>query len=54
MFAQSESEIGNPVESPFGWHLFEVSAIEPETVVPLSELRQRVDDRCEPGRRRGL
>jgi peptidyl-prolyl cis-trans isomerase D len=38
-FTQAEGEIGSPVESPFGWHLFEVSAIDPETVVPLADVR---------------
>lgn len=37
-FALSEGEIGAPVQSPFGWHLFRVSAIEPEKIVPLDEL----------------
>lgn len=39
IFAQAEGEVGTPVESTFGWHLFRVSAIEPETVVPLAEVR---------------
>ncbi|MEM7022025.1 MAG: SurA N-terminal domain-containing protein [Pseudomonadota bacterium] len=39
VFEQPEAEIGSPVESPFGWHLFEITEIEPEQVVPLAEVR---------------
>ena len=39
VFAQAEGELAAPFESPFGWHLFQVSAIEPEVVVPLAEVR---------------
>jgi peptidyl-prolyl cis-trans isomerase D len=38
VFEQPEGEVGAPVESPFGWHLFRVSAIEPEAVTPLAEV----------------
>jgi peptidyl-prolyl cis-trans isomerase D len=38
VFEQPEGEVGAPVESPFGWHLFRVSAIEPEVVTPLAEV----------------
>jgi peptidyl-prolyl cis-trans isomerase D len=39
VFGQAEGELGAPVESPFGWHLFRVTAIEPEVVTPLAEVR---------------
>ena len=39
VFEQPEAEIGAPVESPFGWHLFEITEVEPEEVVPLTEVR---------------
>jgi peptidyl-prolyl cis-trans isomerase D len=42
VFEQAEGEIAAPVESPFGWHLFRVSAIEPEVVVPLAEVRDEL------------
>ena len=42
MFAQPEGEVGAPVESPFGWHLFQVSAIEPEVVKPLAEVHDEL------------
>jgi peptidyl-prolyl cis-trans isomerase D len=40
IFAQAEGEIGQPVSSPFGWHVFRVGAIEPEKTVPLAEARE--------------
>jgi peptidyl-prolyl cis-trans isomerase D len=42
VFEQAQGEIAAPVESPFGWHLFRVSAIEPEVVVPLAEVRDEL------------
>ncbi len=36
VFALSADEVSQPVQSPFGWHLFEVSKITPEAVVPLA------------------
>jgi peptidyl-prolyl cis-trans isomerase D len=42
VFEQPEGEVGAPVQSPFGWHLFRVSAIEPEVVVPLAEVRDEL------------
>jgi peptidyl-prolyl cis-trans isomerase D len=40
VFALAEGEVSDPVESPFGWHLFRVSAVEPEHTVPLEEARE--------------
>jgi peptidyl-prolyl cis-trans isomerase D len=42
VFAQAEGEIAAPFESPFGWHLFRVSRIEPEKVVPLAEVHDEL------------
>jgi peptidyl-prolyl cis-trans isomerase D len=42
VFEQPDGEVGAPVQSPFGWHLFRVSAIEPEVVVPLAEVRDEL------------
>jgi peptidyl-prolyl cis-trans isomerase D len=39
IFAVAEGEVSPPFESPLGWHLFEVSAVEPEVVVPLAEVQ---------------
>ena len=42
IFAQAEGEVGDPVSSAFGWHIFRVSAIEPEETVPLAEARDEL------------
>ena len=42
VFALGEGEIGQPVESAFGWHLFRVSGIQPETTTPLAEVRDEL------------
>ena len=42
VFEQAEGELAAPVESPFGWHLFRVSRIEPEVVVPLAEVHDEL------------
>ncbi len=42
IFALEEGAVSAPVESPFGWHLFHVSAIEPEQVTPLEEVRDDI------------
>jgi peptidyl-prolyl cis-trans isomerase D len=39
IFTQAAGEIGDPVSSAFGWHIFRVSAVEPEETVPLEEAR---------------
>ncbi len=42
IFSLQEGEVSQPVESPFGWHLFQVVEIEPEQVTPLAELRDEL------------
>jgi peptidyl-prolyl cis-trans isomerase D len=43
IFAQNAGEIGAPVQSPFGWHIFRVSAVEPEATVPLAEVHDELE-----------
>lgn len=42
IFATAEGEVSALTESPFGWHLFRVTGIEPETVTPLAEVRDEL------------
>ena len=42
IFALGQGEVGKPVRSPFGWHLFKVTEILPEEVVPLAEARDEL------------
>ena len=42
IFATAEGGVSALTESPFGWHLFRVSGIEPETVTPLAEVRDEL------------
>jgi peptidyl-prolyl cis-trans isomerase D len=42
IFALTQGEVSDPVDSPFGWHLFRVSEIEPEETVPLAEARDQL------------
>jgi peptidyl-prolyl cis-trans isomerase D len=39
IFALGEGEVSAVTESPFGWHLFRVTDVEPETVTPLADVR---------------
>ncbi len=43
VFALGVDEIGEPLESPFGWHIFRVRAIEPEFARPLAEVRDELE-----------
>lgn len=47
-FALQQGELSEPVRTEFGWHLIEVTAIEPEQVLPFAEveaeLRQELID----------
>jgi peptidyl-prolyl cis-trans isomerase D len=42
IFALAEGEVSRLVESPFGWHLFKVTEILPEEVVPLAEAHDEI------------
>jgi peptidyl-prolyl cis-trans isomerase D len=42
IFALAEGDVSRPVESPFGWHLFKLSEILPEEVVPLAEVHDEI------------
>ena len=42
IFALAEGEVSDPIDSPFGWHLFRVSEIEPAETVPLAEAREQL------------
>src|SRR5918994_5882135 len=42
VFALAEGEVSRPVQSPFGWHLFRLTEILPEEVVPLAEARDEI------------
>jgi peptidyl-prolyl cis-trans isomerase D len=42
IFALAEGEVSEPVESLFGWHLFRVIEIEPETVSSFEEVRDEI------------
>jgi peptidyl-prolyl cis-trans isomerase D len=41
-FAINEGEVTNAVQSPFGFHLFKVTAIVPEEVTPFEEARDEI------------
>lgn len=41
-FTINEGEVTDPVESPFGFHLFKVTAITPEEVTPLKDVRDEL------------
>ena len=43
VFALGVDEIGEPLESPFGWHIFRVRAIEAEYARPLAEVRDELE-----------
>ncbi len=40
----AEGEVSEPQESPFGWHIFRVTAIVPESVTPFDEARTRIEE----------
>lgn len=42
VFELEEGAVSEAVESPFGWHLFRVSEIQPEQVTPLEEVRDEI------------
>lgn len=44
VFALAEDEVSQPVESPFGWHLFRVEAIQPGTTKSFAEAKDAIRD----------
>lgn len=44
IFDTAEGELSAPVESPFGWHLFRVTEVQEEQVVPLAEVQDAIRD----------
>jgi peptidyl-prolyl cis-trans isomerase D len=43
IFGLEQGKTSAPVNSAFGWHIFRVSAIEPEQTVPLEQARQQLE-----------
>jgi len=41
--ALAEGKVSEPVSTDFGWHIFRVSAIQPESVTPFEELREQIE-----------
>ncbi|MGI9503623.1 MAG: peptidylprolyl isomerase, partial [Geminicoccaceae bacterium] len=41
-FTISEGEVTDPEQSPFGFHLFKVTSIEPEEVTPFEDVRDEI------------
>lgn len=50
-FRQKEGEIGNPVQSDFGWHVIRVTGVQPAKVRGLEEVRPELA--AELGRQKG-
>jgi peptidyl-prolyl cis-trans isomerase D len=42
IFGMTEGQVGEPVQSGFGWHIFKVTGIEPEKVTPLAEVHDQL------------
>ena len=42
VFALAEGKISRPVQSPFGWHIFRVTAINKAAITPLAEVREQL------------
>ncbi|MDE3016017.1 MAG: SurA N-terminal domain-containing protein [Pseudomonadota bacterium] len=43
VFALKPGQFTAPIKSPFGWHVFIVSAIDPPSVTPFSEVRPQIE-----------
>ncbi|MCK4869415.1 MAG: SurA N-terminal domain-containing protein, partial [Alphaproteobacteria bacterium] len=43
--ALGEGAVSEPVSTDFGWHIFRVSAIQPESVMPFEEVREQIENR---------
>ncbi len=42
VFALPEKGVSDPVQSPFGWHVFRVAAIEPASIEPFEKVKDRL------------
>ena len=42
VFALGKGEVSAPLESPFGWHVFRINAIVPESQASLAEVRDEI------------
>ncbi|MFQ5785942.1 MAG: SurA N-terminal domain-containing protein [Alphaproteobacteria bacterium] len=42
VFALVQDEVSQPIKTPLGWHLFRVTAIEPESTPALDEVRDEI------------
>ncbi len=43
VFSLQAGEITDPIQSPFGWHIFRVVSIEPPSVTPFEEVRASLE-----------
>ena len=43
VFDLGEGDVGAPVQSPFGWHVFRVTAVTPERVPTFAEMRDEIE-----------
>lgn len=43
--ALGEGAVSEPVSTDFGWHIFRVSAIQPESIMPFEEVREQIENR---------
>ena len=43
VFALGQGEISQPIESPFGWHVFRINAIVQESQASLAEVRDEIE-----------
>ncbi|WP_366656291.1 SurA N-terminal domain-containing protein [Fodinicurvata sp. EGI_FJ10296] len=42
VFSTPDDEVGDPVESPFGWHVFKVTEVQDDSVQPLDDVRDEI------------
>src|SRR5260221_13986850 len=41
-FALKDGEVGKPMQSPFGWHIFKVTGVEEGTTKPFESVREQI------------